>query len=248
MKLYYLSLIVASLLIGALVLFYFLKARRTKQARAEYIRNYVFPAALRGKLVFEYPQLDTHQVDQTLRALKQFFLVCLEANAARGKMGSKNSVGMPSKLVDTAWHEFILMTRDYSRFCDKAFGAYLHHTPGEQMRSSLVRSLAHTLHRLRAIRHQPVGRAMIDEVPLLFAIDKAYAIPNGYYYGQTEIDALERKRQHTYMAGSSSGCGSGGGSTWDLCDFSWGGLGSSSSEGCGDGSGGGSCGGGGCGS
>ena len=36
---------------------------------------------------------------------------------------------MPSRLVDEAWHEFILDSLSYTRFCEAAFGGYLHHTP-----------------------------------------------------------------------------------------------------------------------
>ena len=36
---------------------------------------------------------------------------------------------MPSKAVDEAWHEMILITREYTYFCERAFGRYLHHNP-----------------------------------------------------------------------------------------------------------------------
>src|SRR5688572_9931032 len=36
----------------------------------------------------------------------------------------------PSKIVDDAWHEFILFTRYYMGFCDEQFGQYIHHHPG----------------------------------------------------------------------------------------------------------------------
>lgn len=35
----------------------------------------------------------------------------------------------PTKLIDEAWHEFILFTRVYGEFCEKAFGRFIHHTP-----------------------------------------------------------------------------------------------------------------------
>ena len=35
----------------------------------------------------------------------------------------------PEVLVDEAWHEHILFTKNYSEICDKVFGAYMHHTP-----------------------------------------------------------------------------------------------------------------------
>jgi hypothetical protein len=32
-------------------------------------------------------------------------------------------------LIDEGWHEFIMYTRDYSDFCQKFFGRYIHHQP-----------------------------------------------------------------------------------------------------------------------
>jgi hypothetical protein len=31
--------------------------------------------------------------------------------------------------IDNMWHEFILVTKDYTYFCEKYFGKYLHHLP-----------------------------------------------------------------------------------------------------------------------
>ncbi len=36
---------------------------------------------------------------------------------------------MPSRIVDHAWHEFILDSASYIDFCDRAYGEYLHHIP-----------------------------------------------------------------------------------------------------------------------
>ena len=36
----------------------------------------------------------------------------------------------PSRLVDLAWHEFILCTRTYDAFCRRHFGRMIHHQPG----------------------------------------------------------------------------------------------------------------------
>jgi hypothetical protein len=35
----------------------------------------------------------------------------------------------PSPLVDHGWHEFILHTVDYARFCEQIAGRFLHHVP-----------------------------------------------------------------------------------------------------------------------
>lgn len=31
--------------------------------------------------------------------------------------------------IDEMWHEFILVTKDYTEFCNRFFGKYLHHMP-----------------------------------------------------------------------------------------------------------------------
>jgi hypothetical protein len=33
------------------------------------------------------------------------------------------------KEIDDMWHEFILFTEDYTEFCQRYFGKYLHHLP-----------------------------------------------------------------------------------------------------------------------
>ena len=38
-------------------------------------------------------------------------------------------IGMPSHAVDEAWHGLILCTARYARFCEAAYGQFLHHHP-----------------------------------------------------------------------------------------------------------------------
>ncbi|MFE3545776.1 hypothetical protein ACFXK0_22675 [Nocardia sp. NPDC059177] len=38
-------------------------------------------------------------------------------------------IGMPSHAVDEAWHGLILCTQLYARFCEQAYGRFLHHFP-----------------------------------------------------------------------------------------------------------------------
>ena len=35
----------------------------------------------------------------------------------------------PSKIVDLGWHEFILFTKAYEKFCNEKLGKFIHHTP-----------------------------------------------------------------------------------------------------------------------
>lgn len=43
------------------------------------------------------------------------------------------------KAIDFAWHEFILMTKDYEDFCHHYCDRFLHHTPGLINRGTLAR-------------------------------------------------------------------------------------------------------------
>jgi hypothetical protein len=57
-------------------------------------------------------------------------------------------IGMPSHAVDEAWHGLILCTSRYARFCDEAYGQFLHHHPegdvieGEEQAASTRRRSA----------------------------------------------------------------------------------------------------------
>ena len=44
------------------------------------------------------------------------------------RLAGKN-LGMPSEKVDAVWHQFILFTPLYHRFCEEYLGEYLHHVP-----------------------------------------------------------------------------------------------------------------------
>lgn len=42
-----------------------------------------------------------------------------------------HAIDDPLLIIDEMWHEFILVTRDYTRFCDSMFGRYIHHAPDD---------------------------------------------------------------------------------------------------------------------
>jgi hypothetical protein len=188
----------------------------TRRRRA-FIETYSFPAALRAKLRKTFD--DDRQVDIALEGLREWYLTCLDA---RGRM-----LGMPSRAVDVAWHEMILMTREYHHFCERAFGSYLHHTPESAMDEPMNASLANTLAIVESRSPTLAG------VPLLFAVDQELGLEDGFFWRAHDIARIRASRdslQTSYGGAASTahvwgGCGAGGG---------------------GDGGGGG-CGGGGCG-
>jgi hypothetical protein len=189
-----------------------MKLMTSRRRRRAFIEGYEFPLALRNKL---REVLDGDRpVNVALEGLREWYLVCHDA-------GPDAMLGMPSRAVDVAWHEMILMTRTYHHFCERAFGYYLHHSPeaimDEPMRDGLARTLA-TVERNRA--------AALAGVPLLFAIDSELDLAGGHAWAEADLAAL---RDHSrYLDHGSSG---------------WHGAGCATGAGCG----GGGCGGGGCG-
>ena len=193
-----------------------MKLMTSKRRRRAYVEGYEFPMALKSKL---REKLDGDRpVSIALEGLREWYLACLAA-------GPQATLGMPSRAVDVAWHEMILMTRTYHHFCERAFGYYLHHSPeavmDAPMRDGLARTLA-AVERNRALT--------MAGVPMLFAIDSELDLEGGHAWQEADIAAL-RDHQRYVDHGGSQGWSGGG---FAGC-------------GTGDGGGGGGCGGGGCG-
>lgn len=93
----------------------------TALRREAYIRSFTLPPRLFEPLRAQHPHLDLKHCQLVAQGLRQFFMAYLKSG--------QRYVSMPSQVVDDLWHEFILHTRDYQEFCDKAFGQFLHHTP-----------------------------------------------------------------------------------------------------------------------
>ena len=113
-----------------------------------------------------------------LDGLRTWFVACLYAD---GK-----TLGMPSKAVDVAWHEFILMTREYQSFCDEAFGYYLHHSPEETMDEAMPAALRRTL---LTTEREPMVPGYLG-IPFLFALDSELGLPDGQNWTPEELDGL----------------------------------------------------------
>jgi uncharacterized membrane protein YgcG len=178
-------------------------SRQRRNRRRAFIENYEFPAALSSKLRKQLAA--DYEVEVALEGLREWYLACLSAPG--------ETLGMPSRVVDIAWHEMILMTRVYHAFCDRAFGYYLHHSPEALMSEPIDQSLARTLQVLEA---RSLGAAA-GAVPLLFAIDGQLRPEDGNIWGEGDIGrlrSLQPERWAYYGAGAgcaSGGCGTGGG-------------------------------------
>lgn len=212
----------AGLAIGATIM-----SRRHRNLRREqFIRSHVFSRALLDALRNTHPTLTEKDEFLVARALRSFFLIHLRT--------APSGIGMPSRVVDDLWHEFILDTREYSTFCDQAFGSYFHHIPAAKMKPGISRDAGMRRTWRHACLEENINPEHPTRLPLLFAIDQKLAIADGNTY------SLEKPAQASASScGSACGgfaCSGGGLSECDSAD-------SSSSDSGGDSS----CGGGGCG-
>lgn len=175
---------------------YSIKQNRTHAKREAFIEGYQFPQTLQAKVLERYPHLKKVDADHVIRGLRQYFQIC--------SISGKRMVSMPSQVVDVAWHEFILFTRDYQRFCQTALGRFLHHTPAEAMSTPThAQKGIKTAWQASCFREniQPTNP---ERLPMLFAIDAKLKIPDGFAYS---LNCL-RSPDHKYCA-SHIGCGSG---------------------------------------
>lgn len=187
--------------LAAILLVGYLFFRSRKAAQYAFIENYTFSAAIGSKVKAKYPHLTDDQVHLVMRGLREYFLLCQQAR--------KRLVSMPSQVVDVAWHEFILFTRQYQRFCQKALGRFLHHTPSTAMKSrTLAQEGIKRAWRLSCIRNH-INPKNPSALPLLFAIDTMLNIEDGFKYSLNCKDSANPMNGDSYCAGHigcSSGC------------------------------------------
>ncbi|WP_325893132.1 glycine-rich domain-containing protein [Grimontia sp. NTOU-MAR1] len=184
--------------IVVLVVAVFIVSRNQKRKdQYAFIGTYRFNKIIKTKVAQRYPHLTDENLSLVLDGLKEYFLLCHVAN--------KRIVAMPSQVVDVAWHEFILFTREYQSFCDKAFNRFLHHTPTEAMVTP-TRALEGIKRawRLSCVHHN-IDPVNPTRLPLLFEIDSKLNIEDGFKY------TLDCQKSHAneYCAshiGCSSGC------------------------------------------
>ncbi|HSE73784.1 MAG TPA: hypothetical protein VLB05_04670 [Dongiaceae bacterium] len=108
-------------------------------------------------------------------------------------MSDRKFVSMPSQIVDNLWHEFILYTREYQEFCTAAFGRFMHHTPAVAMSRETTRKVDDGLRRAWwfACKEEDIDPKQASRLPLLFALDGALQVANGFLYS-LDCDALRK--------------------------------------------------------
>jgi hypothetical protein len=214
------------LLFLAMATLLWLYVRRSRTVdRRRFIQDYAFPKGLDARLLKRRPELSPAQVALVFDGLRQYFEISLDAR--------KRLASMPSQVVDDLWHEFILYTRNYQAFCNRAFGRYLHHTPAEAMSTLGAQSAGLRRTWWLACKLEGIDPKQPKRLPLLFAIDSQLNISDGFHYVPDCSQARTQSGDAYLHCGSDLGSGSG--------DSGEGGGGDSSGDG------GSSCGGGGCG-
>ncbi len=198
--------------------------------RRQFIREAQLPPFLAPKLRDSYPQLTLRDAELVLRGLRQFFMAHLRSG--------RKFVAMPSKLVDSLWHEYILHTQGYQRWCQAAFGKLLHHTPAEVLGRDARRNDGLRRSWYWACKEESIDPRQPARLPLLFALDAKFDVPGGFRY-LPDCGGVDRRDGSGTQCGGSFG--DAGGGSGDAAGF--GGSESSGDRGSGDGGSG--CGGGG---
>lgn len=202
--------------------------------RRLFIREASLPPFLMGKLREAYPQLSARDAELVLHGLRQFFMAHLRSG--------RQFVAMPSRVVDEAWHQYILHTQGDRRWCEAAFGGMLHHTPAEVLGRDARRNDGLRRTWYWSCREESIDPRQPARLPLLFALDTKFAIAGGFPY-QADCGSIARAAQSNAHCGSHFSDGaSGPGDAQGL-----GGCDSPSSDGGSDSGGSSSDGGGGCG-
>ena len=142
--------------------------------RLEFIKRYSFDFASKEKLLELHPNLAPHEIERVFDCLRQFFTIA--------HYSQQRKIAMPSRVVDDAWHQFILSTAEYSSFCKNAFGRLYNHEPSSPVASP--ENIAHSVKRtwVIACRMENIDPRNPRRVPLIFAIDSTLKIVDGNNY------------------------------------------------------------------
>lgn len=152
---------------------YWLLETKERKHRALYLESYSFPSTIKDGVRKQYPFLSDEELALVLQGLRQYFQLWDLA-------GNNGMVAMPSRVVDVAWHEFILTTRQYEEFCNNGFGRFLHHTPAAAAETSQeIKDGWKEAWRV-ACEWEEIDQKLPSRLPFLFALDSALDIPNGF--------------------------------------------------------------------
>jgi hypothetical protein len=185
---------------------------RRRRRDEDFIWRYQFPEVVESRCRRDRPELTDGEWKLVEQGLREWFLCCASRDG--------QVLGMPSRLVDEAWHEFILDTRAYSEFCEAAFGEYLHHTPETSMATPMSGALDATTRAWDRSNTAGSGGTVLWAVDALLGlpqvVDRAVGGAEvGHHHsggeGGGSFEALEAGGGDAGGGGDSGGGGCGGG-------------------------------------
>ncbi|MDB5931284.1 MAG: hypothetical protein JWR60_2991 [Polaromonas sp.] len=142
--------------------------------RERMVRTLPLPHFLKRKLRDAYPHLSGKDAELVERGLRQFFLACQRSR--------RQFVAMPSKVVDSMWHEFILHTGAYREWCELVIGRFIDHVPAEVLGRNSKANDGLRRAWYWACRDEAIQPRKPSRLPLLFALDAKLGIENGFAY------------------------------------------------------------------
>lgn len=167
--------------------------------KASLIREYEFPFMVKKRLKYMYPHMSTCDIDLVLAGLKDYFIIILSGDMKVFNV-PKTGVGMPSVVIDDAWHLWILNTPEYHSFCNDVFGNYVHHIPDDattdfiEARSNLLECSGYKEDVYTAYNgYHALTELMTwteDKLPILFMADSIFNIKDGFYYSKEVLDLV----------------------------------------------------------
>lgn len=188
-----------------------------RHTRIKSLLAYQFPDEVWAVFRKENPQLPDEQCQLAFKGLKEYFILqLLEQSAGRNK-----SLGMPSVLVDQAWHAFMLFSVKYEDFCLKYFGKMIHHHPDPSARpgrldyrSRFKPDVVNTWSSYCRGRDQyPDYFTELSGMPLLFKLDDYADYAEGWRWTPSALRALDRaaaaNKPHQLSVGQTSRAGLG---------------------------------------
>jgi hypothetical protein len=189
------KLVAALVVLGLLALIW---RQWSLRRRAAFIEAFPYAQFLDQRLAARRPELTPAQRGEVFVGLRDYFQLC--------RVAGRRMVAMPSQAVDDAWHEFILFTRHYGRFCNGAFGRFLHHTPAAAMASPTEADEGIRRAWRLACAREGIDPKKPERLPRLFALDAALLITGGFIY---HLDCLAAGKSGTGFCASHIGCGGG---------------------------------------
>jgi hypothetical protein len=191
--------ILALIAVIGVLRFKYVRRKRQIDERAAFIRSYVFAPSMLQSVKAHHPTLTDEDLQVVTEGLRVFFLVRLHTG--------NTLMGMPSKVVDDLWHEFILHTQDYQTFCQRAFGAFFHHIPAQATRSGANIQYGMRATFQQACVEEHISLVAPERLPLLFAIDEKLAIVNGNRYTTQQLALKQQDVGAGVACGGGSSCG-----------------------------------------